>query len=268
MAMIPCPNCSLRISDKATECPHCEALLENGQLKAPEIPPLLLCTECGMTSPIGTEICSTCGAPLPKEPPKPQDPKKRRQRLLIGAAIAIVLVLVGSFFIKQAHDKQVAKEDYIANLKTFNRSVTFGAVAAEDMANLNKKVWSNAIYYDDDINKWDADTKAYYADDFNVALNKLHSSQKWIEKLGALEGFSDKVGSVHPKLKKIPDDEFQQAHDRMEDVYDLFLRFTEAARNPTGSLSTYAPEVNDLDQDLSVAIKKFEEVLPEEAKGL
>ena len=55
MALIACPECGKDVSDKALECPHCEAILKEPDKK--------ICVECGNELEEGTEICPKCGCP-------------------------------------------------------------------------------------------------------------------------------------------------------------------------------------------------------------
>ena len=56
MAMMECPNCGEKVSDKAKKCVHCGAIL------IPEVKKY--CQECGTELETEAEVCPNCGCPV------------------------------------------------------------------------------------------------------------------------------------------------------------------------------------------------------------
>lgn len=54
MALINCPNCNEKISDKAEKCPYCEHNMSE----------MMICPECGKWIKKNQENCSECGCPI------------------------------------------------------------------------------------------------------------------------------------------------------------------------------------------------------------
>lgn len=65
MALILCPGCGKKMSDKAPKCPHCGA--PYSAAPAAEVK----CAECGAALPEGADICPNCGCPVNAEPNSP-----------------------------------------------------------------------------------------------------------------------------------------------------------------------------------------------------
>ena len=94
MAMITCPNCGEKISDKAKSCVHCGVSLQPEEKR--------VCGECGTELEEDMEICPVCGCPTGKSEDASDDvPQqvevtgvrvtKRMKKIVLIAVAAIVL---------------------------------------------------------------------------------------------------------------------------------------------------------------------------------
>ena len=127
MAMITCPNCGEKISDKAKSCVHCGVSLQPEEKR--------VCGECGTELEEDMEICPVCGCPVEKSEDASEDvPQqvevtgvrvtKRMKKIVLIAGAALVLILVAILCIgqiqkkKAADEAEKAKKEYVTNLNT------------------------------------------------------------------------------------------------------------------------------------------------------
>lgn len=64
MALINCPFCEKKVSDKAEKCPHCGKMLSMAATLSKDEGDQI-CPECGSVIPKGERACPNCGCPLP-----------------------------------------------------------------------------------------------------------------------------------------------------------------------------------------------------------
>jgi predicted nucleic acid-binding Zn ribbon protein len=88
MALIRCPKCGNKVSEKASSCPHCGHSLSKNLQKEK-----LKCPECSSELPDNATSCPNCGYPIKKENKKPINTK------LFFVIGGIFLVIILGFII-------------------------------------------------------------------------------------------------------------------------------------------------------------------------
>lgn len=262
MAMITCPNCGEQISDKAKTCVHCGTVLIPEEKK--------YCADCGAELEEGATICPNCGCPVEDKSAEEAAPqqvevtgvrmtKKSKKIIAIVAIIAVIVAIVSvvgvQVYKKQAAEKaaaeaQQASEEYASNLNLAVISMLSGASDAETCGNLIKSVWYNAIYEErDDSTDEYTRPNGYFVSDFNDALSNLFSDSSFASDISDIESNQDTVQDLMKNLKN-PPEEYEDAYEAVNDMYDAYIAFTNLVTSPSGSLQTYSSNFNDADSEM------------------
>ncbi len=267
MSIIKCSNCEKEISDKAKECPQCGQPVILDTPVQEEVTPIL-CEECGIEIPEGMDACPNCGLPAPvKEETAEEAPQNiedtgtnppqvtRNPKKLMFIAVGALLIIVIAFFVGNSiHQKNKAAQlskEYEAMLESAASTMLDGAVVAEDVGNLVKSVWYNAIYEEADP-ETDEYTRpnGYFVDDFNDALNNLFSSTAFNFMVYAVESNQEQVTELMKDLRN-PPDEFEDAYDAIKELYDAYNALTNLVTDPSGSLTSFSQSFHEADTELA-----------------
>ena len=271
MAMVECPRCGAMVSDKAKKCVHCGEVLIPEEKK--------YCMECGAELIEGMSECPNCGCPVEEQlnaqlNEKPQKVEvtgvkvTRKIKIIIGIAIAVLILGGVTIFGVTQYQKKKAAKEYAESVKTYSDNLELatvtmlkGAGDAEDCGNLSKNVWYNAIYKekDDETDKYTR-PDGYFVSDFNDALGNLFVDSSFSSKIDSIDKNQDTVNSLMKKLKN-PPEEYKDAYDALSDFYDAYLALTGCATDPSGSLQTYSSTFNDADTDTLNAYKAMKQYL-------
>jgi hypothetical protein len=146
--------------------------------------------------------------------------------------------------------KNGGKEIYASNLNLAVVSMLSGASDAETCGNLIKSVWYNAIYEksDDSTDKYTR-PNGYFVSDFNKALSLLFSDESFSSDINDIESNQDTVQSLMKSLKN-PPEEYEDACETVNDMYDAYIALTNLVTSPSGSLQTYSSNFNDADSEV------------------
>lgn len=141
MALIDCPGCNQKISDKARVCPKCGYKREENEVD--KIEDKRICEECGTTIGVGINECPNCGNPIVIKQDSPQKVEvtriqfpqvNKKTKSIIGIAIAVlVIVILGTFLVVSQVNKRNAEknaEEYAQNLDLVTYGMLSGAADA------------------------------------------------------------------------------------------------------------------------------------------
>ncbi len=262
MAMITCPNCSEEISDKAKTCVHCGTVLIPEEKR--------YCVDCGAELDEGASVCPKCGCPVEDMSITEATPqqvevtgvrmtKKSKKVIVIVVIIAAILAflsIIGDQIYRQALAQKAAEEaqemrqEYLANLNFAVISMLSGAGDAETCGNLIKSVWYNAIYEEED-DSTDEYTRpnGYFVSDFNDALSNLFSDESFSADISDIKSNRDTVQSWMKNLK-YPPEEYKDAYEAVNDMYDAYIALTNLVINPSGNLQTFSNNFIDADNEV------------------
>lgn len=257
MALINCPECGEQISEKATECVHCGAVLKEEPMIEKS------CPECGAALADTDTSCPNCGCPV-EGSEKEEEPQKveltnvkfsinKRKRNIIFVVIAVLVVgCVAGFFIKQKQAEKISAT-YRHNLSNAVYTMFEGAAKAESAGNLIHSVWSNAIYKKEDpeTNEYTKEKgvysdKKYFVDDFNTALKNLFADGKFASDRLEIINNQEQVQILMKELKD-PPEEYKDAYSALKEFYDAYTKLVSCALDPTGSLTSYTTTFNEAD---------------------
>lgn len=270
MAIIQCPNCRGRISDKARKCVHCGTVFTFGKKE--------LCAECGAELEDGAAMCFQCGCPVEvtgrmisvdsrQMGTIGSNKANRGTKRIIPAVVVLVIVLIviaiGILFhrakkvseeaMRFSQEKEVAEEnarrsqEYFDNLQLVTDTMLSGAVDAENSCNLIVEVWSNAIWEkEDDVTDRYTRPDGHFVEDFNDALSNLFADPEFSLQIDNIMENQRTVNSIVGRLKN-PPEEHKSAYESLSECYDAYLTFTNMAINPTGSLNTFSEDFSDAD---------------------
>lgn len=254
MALINCPVCGEKVSDKAAKCIHCGSAIVTNKMD----------NNTQSLNQSGTLIGDNAITSQPtlinsSDTQNAQDViKKFKKNVVIGIVVAflvIVAAIVVGIFIhqkiednkkKKAEKKQEQVEaEYMDNYGSAVYKMLSGASEAESVCGLIHDVWYDAIYdkYSDRSYKYTKGTS-----DFNDALANLFSDSSFKSKVSSIEDNQSEVDRLMKELKN-PPDVYDDAYDALKDLYECYSKLTNMAVNPTGSLSSYTSDFNSVDSD-------------------
>lgn len=200
---------------------------------------------------------------------EPAKPKKSNKPIIFAlAGVVVVLVAVIALVLAKNAQKKAAiaaeRAEYLDNLNEFVDKTIIGGAAAEKACNLTKSVWYDTIY-----EEYRAETAEYtrtdgsFNEDFNTSLAALYASdemQTWID---VIEENQTEVEALYKELLN-PTDEFTKCFDEVESLYSLYYKFTNLALSPSGSLTTYASDFSEYDDEFMEHYDKLKLIIPAE----
>lgn len=267
MALIECPSCGKEMSDKALKCPSCGYENTSQKLEITQT----LCSECGHELEDGEDVCPVCGCPVNNEPEEKESlqkvevasiniPKmsKKKKTIIITAIILLVVIAISAVVGIFVANKN-SKAKYQENLSLATTTMILGAADAEEAGGLIHDVWYNTIYEkrDTKTDKYTKDKYGSFNDDFNTSLATLMTDEDFQKDLKAIKSNQDLTNSIMKELVN-PPEEFDEAYDKLQELYDSYLELTNLAVNPTGSLSSYTSDFNTADSAVSNAYKAMQ----------
>lgn len=237
MALILCPECKREISDAAQSCPHC-----------------------------GHPISSNSKTPQQVEVTSIKISTKNPQKIIFGiiGVLAIIAVIIVAITISNKNKAALSRQKYIENLGEARTTMLYGAAEAESVCNLTKSVWYNTIHEkkDSETDKYTM-TRSKFNDDFNTSLSSLYSDQNIKYKIDTIKDNQDKVSDIMMLLNNPPED-LSSAYDTVQEMYDIYLKFTKLAISPSGSLNTYSTNFSEYDTNFMGCYDKLGNQIPTE----
>ena len=235
MALITCPECKKEISDTALSCPNCgyQFSKDNQTIQKVEV----------------TSI-------------KPKVSKKLIY--FTSAFLVIIAVIVAGITMSNKNKAELSRKEYISNLTNARTTMLAGGADAESICNLTKSVWYNTIYEkkDSETDKYTM-TRSKFNEDFNTSLSALYSDSTIEYKIDLIRENQDKVSDIMTLLNNPPDD-LSAAYDTVQEMYDIYLKFTKLAISPSGSFKTYSENFSEYDTDFIACYDKLGNQIPEE----
>lgn len=220
MALIKCPGCGKRISDKAIKCPGCGKKLRKNKRNKTTMIIIII------TSVIAVIVGAILGGIKYRE----------YKEKLVQEEIK--------------RQKQI-EETYYTNLLYAIAEMLEGASESENAGNLIKKVWYNTIYEKDDseTNNYTKNSYGTFNYDFNDSLERLYSDSEFQSTIYSIEENQDRVKTVMKELKN-PPQEYEEAYETIKGFYDAYLEFTNLILNPNGSYQTFTNNFNEMDSEV------------------
>jgi len=272
MALIRCKYCDKDISDKAKNCPHCGGeLIEEAQGSEQSLEIPAMCEECGTYIPRDSMECPNCGCPL-SEKAIGEDAaqkvevtavnlqiKKSTKKYAVIAVVAVVLIAVIAMIVSGV-SKRKAIAQYSVNLEVVSNEMLQGAAKAENACNLIRDVWRNSIYEerDSETDKYTLDIYGDFYEDFNDALNNLFSDTDFLVDIYYIEYASQESVAELMKELKSPPEEYEDAYEAVKECYDAYLKLTNLAIDPQGSLQTFSSSFNAADSEMATCYNALE----------
>ncbi len=249
MALINCPYCGQQISEKADTCVYCGAVLKE------KVVPEKICPECGEIVKGDATVCPKCGYPIngtvSSEPQKIEvtnfnikKSSKKKFIILIVAMITIAVVIAGYQYVQNEN----AKYEYEKNYAETMMLMAEGAAEAEETCNIIHDVWFNCIFKESDsaTDEYTKDDRGRFHSDFNDALAELSGSSYYEEKVEKLLENQRSTYEIMRKMKEPPKG-YEDAYQALKELFDAYNDFVNMAVNPTGSLTTYTSDINEID---------------------
>lgn len=236
MALIICPECNKEISDKVKSCPHCGYPIAEDVSSAHE--------------PLNVKVTSIIN----------KRNKKMRKFALIGLIFTFSIACISVFIVYQNAQKaskvriaildaQKVRNEYIDNLNLISSTMLIGAGEAEQLCNLTARVWANTIF-----KKHSSETDKYttvliyssvmFNPDFNTSLAILFDDNDTKGKITSIKQNQVVVSLIMKDLKN-PTMEFERCYDNLNELFVLYIGFTDLAISPNGSLQVFNQNVGE-----------------------
>lgn len=245
VALMNCPECQKEISDQAPACPNCGMPVK---IRAKEIAP---------------QQVEITGLKIPS----------RRKKLILFSLLGILVIGIGILGTKYIIDRRaedearqlslILREEYVDTLVSFRIFVILGVSDAEHICNLTKTVWNNTIQ-----KKRDPDTDLFtrtngrFNENFNISLARLYSDDATLERINRIKKNQEIVSELYKKLQN-PPDEMQQVFERTDELFDVYISYTNLAINPAGTLQSYSQKASELVDEFMDKYNKQELFIPE-----
>ncbi len=243
MAIINCPNCGEKISDKAEKCINCGCQINSTRY----------CKECGAQINPDWDFCKSCGCPVEQEydssdvienpfsDTQNYPPVKKKTGKIIITIISIILVVAGSLVFFYDYRANQYYENVNLVLEEHNKGVdTFN-----ECKELLLDVWINAI-----LKQSNEKTDKYvcpdgvFSDDFNDALGRLFEDEEYLKKLAVMEERTVQLKALRKKLQHPPKGE-EEYNELLLDYIDTDISLNVMLVNPTGSLNSVSDGFNE-----------------------
>lgn len=281
-----CARCGEKMSENATECPHCS---ENNPMSEPTIS-----NECQSECNVSEVFDSVrAGSNLSD---KQKGVKMRTVLISVTvAALFITFAMVGLCIYQGTklakHEEKLSKyeamlAEYEAEITEYEKNkadedakradeearqaeyskdmndavytMLDGLVNAESMGNLVQSVWSNAIYKrSDDATDPYTKVNGYFVDDFNDALSNLFASESFTYSVSTLSENKTEVVALMKKLND-PPEKYEEVHSLLMEYYNNYTKMVNAVMNPQGSLNSFSEEFKALDEN---AVESYEKLV-------
>jgi ABC-type Na+ efflux pump permease subunit len=238
MALVNCPNCGKKISDKAEQCPQCGYKFAKNNKTG-------ICAECGAEIGCGNTECQNCGCPVSKIITV-EHKKSKAKSIVIVSLILAVIVGIGCIFVSQ-----IRKAQYEEYLSLATATMLQSSIKTEKAGNLINSVWYNTIYEKDDseTDKYTKTNIGNFNEDFNTSLSVLFDDENFKSSISEILNDQLKVTELMKTLKNPPNN-YNDAYLGIKALYDSYVKFTNLAINPTGSYNSYSEEFSNLDKEI------------------
>lgn len=238
MALIKCPECEREISDKVNSCPNCGYPMEVDNNEAQKVE----------LSSVNIKV--------------DKNKKSKILRGILSIISVFVICIAGYSFIKLQSEKSKT-EEYRNNITNLKVAMISSGSEAEELLNLTSKVWTNAIYENEDIetNQY-TKPKGFFVSNFNIALENLFNDGEIIQTVKNIKDGQMNVSEIIKKLNN-PPEEYKSIYDTLMDMYTSYQSITDLAVNPKGNLQTFNNNKNEKIDKFMELYNKVEAQLPE-----
>lgn len=264
--IVSCPKCGQQLKGDPGSigtCPKCQTRLQFPEGDSNQGEPIT-CPHCGQVQRYKDGKCISCGKMLSESgrtPKNGKDREKKKNKTKVIVLSVILFLIVGACVWGY---KLVQKKEYIDTLYDFQYNVIFGASTAEDLGNLTRSVWYDAIFEEYDPETWEYVKNEYddYVSDFNVALQNLSNDSDIKDKKDLITSFQKDVTQNIKDLADPPSG-LEDCYSICMDLYQEFNNLCDMAVSPTGSLESYTNDFRETDGDLADLYERLSIIMPE-----
>lgn len=258
-----CPECNHLIDANMEKCPECGYTLgediEDGTDNKQERRAIIKCPECGELLSKKDKVCPKCGYVF-----------KQRKGKIVGAIIAVAIALLVAICVNnynqqkkaeaekqqkiEQQEKAKKEAEQLSYKNHFQRAFLLmwtGAYQAQESCGLIHDVWYDTIY-----NKDESSTRKYVSghSDFNDSLDALFKDSDFKKDISDLKDSQEEVREDMKYLTN-PSDEWKQGYEAISNFYSDYITFTNMAIDPTGNLTSYTQDYNEMISTISTDIE-------------
>lgn len=274
MAMIICPECGKKISDKAASCPNCGFPLDFEDLDVEAVD-----VEIGDGYNRSLEKHNGNGQyslnvseQMEEETYRGLKQKNKQKKIIIGVIIGFIAltgIVAGTITVTRIAKIREQQEAEIAAVNSYNAyidkynelysTLLNGGSEAESVCVLTYNVWNNSIF-----DRSSEETAKYVAgtSDFNEAIENVYGDEAVIIKLMAVAQAQKKADSLIKELQSSPY-ELEKCYDAAIDANVMFNSLADLALSPSGNLTSYGEAEGEKVAGFVNAYNTFEALIPE-----
>ena len=173
-------------------------------------------------------------------------------------SIIILAVIIGVIALSAAKKQREEIAAYELDMSIVRLSMLASAAEAEDAGNLIKSVWYNAIYEESDF-ETDKYTQpyGYFVSDFNIALSNLFADPELQNQISSIESDQSYITDTMKSLVNPPEG-YEEAYEAIKELYDAYLSLSNLVISPSGSLTTFSRDFNEMDSEVLDCYKATE----------
>lgn len=140
------------------------------------------------------------------------------------------------------------EKEYIANLNLANQKMISSLIKCLEMCELYSKVWREAIE--------DRDNR-----DFNDALSAQRAKFEFFDDIKDINQSKELIKSILQELNS-PIDFYPEAHKKIVQLFGVYSQIHSLAESPSGSLTSYNMQINDLQNEYLKIINEISVSMP------
>lgn len=184
---------------------------------------------------------------------------------VVTCIIIIISTIVGIHINKSNQEK--ANKEYHDQLVEVSSKMYLNGLMSSIYCYDISQVWYNTIFEQSD-SEYDMYTKrtssygfSYFNSDFNTSIQKYLSLNS--DKMDALKNEQEEIKEMVVKLQEKSNKKYQEAYDKMIELYGAFNNLVDQATSPSGTYRDYISKYNQYNEELNTAYEQLVVLIPE-----
>lgn len=206
------------------------------------------CSKCGTINDLSATFCSHCGSKFEEEHKESKKKSKRKTIIIVG-----IVLLACVFGIKTT-----LEIIYYDNCVDVAIAMFTGLQESEETCNEIVSIWNNSIFEIDDskTDYYTKNGKGYFFDDFNEALEKYTTGNKYADHIRIIMKNQTEVNEIIDKVRHGYGGKYQYIGDEILEIYDNYIEFTNMPIYINGSLNSFSNNFKELDEEIGRQVQR------------
>lgn len=174
-----------------------------------------------------------------------EKPKKQKDKVVIGLIVSILIVAIIGVIANGAAQKQKQKEKYLKTLQLTEVLILGSVISSIKLCEEYSDTWRDAI-----------DRRRNFSD----AVNSKMAENK--SRINDLEEQKEVIDKLMKELNN-PPNEFKKTHDKLLEIYGIYMQLYSQAKGPSGTLVSFNQNINRLQEDYFKASNELKILTPD-----